>query len=187
LLDKLIHIDQELLIYLNNLGSTKWDAMWLYITNQFHWIPLFLLILLILFWKLGWKNASLLLLFIAAMITFSDQFTNLIKYSFERLRPCNDPEIIDKIRTFDYRPRGFGFFSGHAATSSIITTFLILLLKDKLKYIWLLIFFPLTFGYSRIYLGVHFPLDVFSGFLAGFMFGNLFYYLNNKIKISNRF
>lgn len=187
MLEKLIHYDQELLVYLNNLGSEQWDPFWFYVTGQFHWSPLFALILVLIFWKFGWKNGLLLLVFIAALVAFSDQFTNLIKNTFQRLRPCNEPDLVGRIRDFTYKPRGYGYYSGHAALSSTFTTLLILLLKKHFKFIWFLVLFPLIFGYSRIYLGVHYPLDVLSGYLAGFMFGNLFYWLERKLRVSTRF
>ena len=171
MIESLLHKDTELLIFLNNLGSEQWDGFWLAITNQFHWSPLFALLLFLTFKKLGWKNGSLLLLFIALVVTFSDQFTNFIKHSFERLRPCNTEGVVEQLRSFTYKPGGYSFYSGHAALSSTITVFLILVLKNHYKYIWFLVIFPLLFGYSRIYLGGHYPLDILSRYLAGIFFG----------------
>lgn len=174
--EKLIHKDQELLVYLNNLGNEQWDAFWLAITNQLNWIPLFVVILGLIFWKFGWKKGLLITVFVALLITFSDQSTNFVKNFFERLRPNNDPIIGQKIRHL-LNPQSFSFYSGHAAGSTIFSTFIILLLKDKIKYIWLIITFPILFAYSRLYLGVHYPTDIFMGVLAGVFFGTLFYRL----------
>ena len=86
MLDRLLQIDTELLIFLNNLGSEQWDGFWLALTNQFHWSPLFALLLFLIFKKFGWKNGGLILLFLVVLITFSDQFTNFIKNTFERFK-----------------------------------------------------------------------------------------------------
>lgn len=185
--DRITQIDKELLIFLNNLGSEQWDSFWFAITNQFNWSPLFALLLFLIFKKFGWKNGGLLLLFLILLITFSDQFTNFIKNTFERLRPCNTIEVIQYIRQFDYKPSGFSFYSGHAASSMTFTFFIILLLKRHVKYISFLILFPLLFGYSRIYLGVHYPLDIFVGYIAGLFFGYLFYLIQKKLKLTSRF
>ena len=83
MLDRLLQIDTELLIFLNNLGSEQWDGFWLALTNQFNWSPLFALLLFLIFKKFGWKNGGLILLFLVILITFSDQFTNFIKNTFE--------------------------------------------------------------------------------------------------------
>lgn len=176
-LDILIKKDQELLVFLNNLGSENWDAFWLYITKQFNWIPLFVLILFLVFKKFGVKKSLFVLVFIAILVAFSDQFTNLIKYSTGRLRPCNTPELRPLIRQFSYRPRGFSFWSGHASLSTTFTVFMILTLRKSYKFIYFLILFPLVFGYSRIYLGVHFPIDVTSGYISGVLLGFGFYKL----------
>ena len=106
-----------------------------------------------------------------------NQLTNFIKHLTGRLRPCNTPEIKSIIRQFSYRPRGFSFWSGHAGVSTIFTTFTILLFREKYKFIYLLMLFPMVFGYSRIYLGVHYPIDVTSGYIVGIFIGYLFYKL----------
>jgi len=187
LLDRLLQIDTELLIFLNNLGSEQWDGFWLALTNQFNWSPLFALLLFLIFKKFGWKNGGLILLFLVVLITFSDQFTNFIKNTFERLRPCNTEGVLQQIREFNYRPTSYSFYSGHAASSMTFSFFVILLLKKHYKYIGFLVMFPLLFGYSRIYLGVHYPVDILAGYLAGLLFGYLFYILQKKLRLTSRF
>ena len=187
MLDRLLQIDTELLIFLNNLGSEQWDSFWFFLTNQFSWSPLFAFLLFLMFKKFGWKNGVLLLLFLIVLITFSDQFTNLIKNTFERLRPCNTEGVIEQIRNFNYKPSSYSFYSGHAASSMTFSFFVILLLKSHHKYIWFLLLFPILFGYSRIYLGVHYPLDIVSGYFAGIFFGYLFFLLQKKLKLTSRF
>lgn len=182
MLEYILQKDRELLIFLNNLGSEQWDSFWLAITNQFHWSPLFLLLLFFIFKKLGWKQGIFSLFFIALMIAFSDQFTNFIKYSFERIRPCNEVSLNGLIRDFTYKPRGFSFYSGHAAVSSTFTVFIYLTLKNKIRYLYFLFLFPLIFGYSRIYLGVHYPLDVTAGYFMGTLWGCIFYKLFSKVQ-----
>ena len=174
MLERLLQIDTELLIILNNLGSEQWDSFWFFLTNQFSWSPLFALLLFLIFKKFGWKSGVLMLLFLIVLVAFSDQFTNFIKNTFERLRPCNTEAVIQVIRKFDYKPSSFSFF-------------IILLLKPYYKYIWLLLLFPLFFGYSRIYLGVHYPIDILVGYMAGVFFGSLFYLLQKKLRLSKRF
>ena len=187
MLERLLQIDTELLIILNNLGSEQWDSFWFFLTNQFSWSPLFAFLLFLIFKKFGWKSGVLLLLFLIVLVTFSDQFTNFIKNTFERLRPCNTEGVIEQIRNFNYKPSSYSFYSGHAASSMTFSFFVILLLKSHFKYIWVLLLFPLLFGYSRIYLGVHYPLDIVSGYFAGIFFGYLFFLLQKKLKLTSRF
>ncbi len=185
--DTLLQKDTELLIFFNNLGSEQWDGFWLALTNQFHWSPLFALLLFLIFKKFGWKHGLLLLVFIVGLITFSDQFTNFIKHSFERLRPCNTEGVMERLRQFEYRPGGYSFYSGHAALSTTFSVFMFLLFRKYFKFIGLLFIFPLCFGYSRIYLGVHYPLDVLSGYVVGIFLGYIFYRVQHLLQLTPRF
>ncbi len=180
LLDKIIQFDKELFIYLNGLGSEKWDFFWMILTNQFSWIPLFLLFLILIYKSYGWKKLLVFLVIIALLVTFSDQFVNFIKNYFERLRPNRDPSINEMIRIVK-NSAGFSFVSGHATSSMAVTLFLYLTLKNHFKYTLLFFTWPLVFAYSRIYVGVHFPMDIFCGTLLGFIIGYLFYGLSLKI------
>jgi undecaprenyl-diphosphatase len=174
MLEKILLLDRELLIYLNGLGSATYDGLWLEITKQFNWIPLFLMLLYFLYKKIGAKQTIYLLLFVAVLLTFTDQVTNLFKNGFQRLRPCSNPEVNTVIRVVK-SSKSFSFFSGHAANSMAVTTFLFLILKRNLKYIYLLFLWPLIFAYSRVYLGLHYPLDILSGYLFGVFSGYFIY------------
>ncbi len=188
LLDQIIDYDKKLFIYLNNWGSEPWDAFWMTITNQFSWIPLFLLFFYFIFKVYGIKKGLIILFVAAALVAFSDQFVNLIKNNFARLRPNNDPTVNELIRILK-RSRGFSFISGHSTTSFAVTTFMILTLKKYYKRTFLLLIWPILFAYSRIYVGVHFPIDLFIGMLVGITIGVLFYkisvYFLNKVATNN--
>lgn len=183
--EKIIQLDKELLIYLNSLGSEQWDSFWLLITNQFYWAPLFILVFYLVIKKYTWKKGIFMILAMIVLVAFSDQFTNLIKNNVARLRPNNDPEVMDSLRASLWEftnPQSFSFMSGHATTSTFFTVFVILLLKDKLgkKVYWFLLF-PLIFSYSRLYLGVHFPIDILVGISIGTLFGNLYFKLYKSL------
>lgn len=180
MLQDIIQIDQNLLIYLNNLGSTKWDSLWLFITNQFFWSPLFILIIYLTIKSYGWKTGGFLILSMIVMVAFSDQFTNFIKNTVQRSRPNNNEEIKHLLRVL-INPQSYSFMSGHATTSTFFSVYVLLLLKDNYKYIYLILFFPLVFSYSRLYLGVHFPVDIFVGILIGVTFANLYFILSKKV------
>lgn len=158
------------------MGSEDYDSLWLFITKQLHWTPIFLLVFYLMFKKIGWKNLLLVLVSLALLIAFTDQFTNLIKNNFQRLRPCKDPQICDIIRVVKSSDT-FSFFSGHAANSMASTVFIFSILRKHYKYAFLLFLFPLIFAYSRIYLGLHFPGDILTGYFIGTIFGVTFYQL----------
>jgi undecaprenyl-diphosphatase len=176
----IIQKDKELLVFLNNLGNENWDALWLGITHQLNWAPLFIFIIFLVIKSFGWKRGGFVVLSMILLVAFSDQFTNLIKDSFERLRPNNDPEIESLLRIF-IRPQSFSFMSGHATTSTFFSVFTVLVLREKYKYIYFILLFPLVFSYSRVYLGVHFPIDISVGIIIGTFFANLYFRLYEKV------
>ena len=77
MVEKLLSLDTKLFVFLNGLGSETYDGLWLFITKQSNWIPLFLLLLYVIYKKLGAKQTLYLLLFVAVLVTFTDQTTNL--------------------------------------------------------------------------------------------------------------
>jgi undecaprenyl-diphosphatase len=177
-LEELIKLDKELFLFLNNLGSEPFDAFWIIITKQIYWTPFFVAVFYLLQRKIGWKNLGIIILFLAVLITFTDQITNLFKYSFERLRPCNDLEVNQIARIVEER-KSFSFFSGHAVNSMASTMFIFLIIRKFYKHSYLLFLFPLIFAYSRIYLGLHFPGDILAGYVFGGSFGFAFYKIYN--------
>lgn len=181
MIDSLINKDIELLIYLNNLGSAKWDGFWLFFSNKYSAIPLYLLLLYVTYKQFGLKKAFVAVLFVVLFIITSDQTSNLFKYSFKRLRPCHHENISHLIRLVGNRCGGlYGYFSAHAANTMAIAVFFGLILKSKRNYLFsILIIWAMAVSYSRIYMGVHFPLDVVTGMLFGLIFGVLFYVFFN--------
>jgi undecaprenyl-diphosphatase len=174
MLEKILALDTQLFVFLNGLGSETYDSLWGVITKQIYWIPLFLLLLCLIYSKMGIKKTAYLLLFVAVLILATDQITNLFKYTFQRPRPCNNPDINTIMRVVQSR-NSFSFFSGHAANSMAVTTFLYLIFRKQFKYFGLLFLWPLIFAYSRIYLGLHYPLDILTGYLCGFILGCIMY------------
>lgn len=180
LLDKIIRFDKELMVQLNSMGTESWDQFWILATNQMSWIPLYLIFFYLIFNALGWKKGLALVLLTAVLITFSDQFTVFLKDSFERLRPNNDPSVNSMIRILKNN-KSFSFVSGHATTSMAVSLLMFLTLRKNFPYTWLFFIWPLIFAYSRIYIGVHFPMDVLCGALLGAGIGYLFYFLSLRM------
>ncbi len=189
MLENLIEKDQQLLIYLNNLGTDFLDPIFMYITHQINWWPFFLILIFLLLKKITLKQFGLLVLVLTVFFVFTDQMTNLVKYSVARLRPVNDP-LIEAFLRILRKANSPSFFSGHASNSSGSILIIFLIMKRYYKYAWLIFFFPLIFAYTRIYLALHYPLDILCGYIFGIASGFLFYYIfkyfNNKYKLTDK-
>ncbi|MFD1292685.1 phosphatase PAP2 family protein [Lutibacter holmesii] len=181
MIDSLINYDVELLIFLNNLGTTKWDGFWLFMTNKYSAIPLYILLLFFTYKYYGFKKTIVVLVFIALLIAVSDQTSNLFKYGFKRLRPCHNETIQPLIRLVKASCGGkYSYFSAHAANSMAIAIFFGMLFKKQQRFLLsVLVLWALIVAYSRVYIGVHFPLDILTGVFFGSVYGFLFYTIAN--------
>lgn len=179
MLEKLLKWDRDTFVYLNGLGIEQYDAFWSTVTHITTWIPLFLLFLWLLFSKFPKKEALYKFFTILGLVVFITIITHWTKVSVARLRPNNTEEINTLIRILK-SPTDYSFFSGHASSSFSITMLVYLFLRSRVK--WALLFFiwPLLFAMSRIYVGVHFPIDIIVGALVGILSGILFYWLYNR-------
>ncbi|WP_310993834.1 phosphatase PAP2 family protein [Aequorivita marina] len=178
MLDQLLNYDTQLFQFLNNLGSEPWDGLWLFITHKFSSIPIYALLLYLIYRNYGLKGTLVIVVCVALMITATDQVSSLFKYGIKRPRPCQVAALQEQMRFVAGGCGRYGYFSAHAASSMAAAVFLGLSLQRWYKYLpFLLLIWAVFTGYSRIYLGVHYPLDVISGMAFGGLTGWLFYLL----------
>lgn len=176
-MEELMQLDEELFIFLNNLGTTTWDGFWLFITDKLASIPLYAVLLYLLYKSYGLKPTLVILVLVAGMITCTDQLANVFKHGFQRPRPCQE-DFIEQARYIAVRCGRYGYFSAHAASSTALAIFIGLLLKRFYKYIFgFMLIWALVVSYSRIYVGVHYPGDVLTGIVIGTLIGVIFYQL----------
>ncbi|MFS4418281.1 phosphatase PAP2 family protein [Maribacter sp. 2307ULW6-5] len=184
-MEELLHLDRELFLYLNGLGTPAWDNLWQFVSHKLSSVPLYVFLLVIAHWKLGLKNTLWAVVAVALLITVSDQLSNFFKLGVARPRPCHDGSLMEVMRLVKSRCGGkYGYFSAHASNSFALAVFFGSLLKPHFKGLLpALLVWAAFVAYSRIYLGVHFPLDIVTGALVGAFFGALFARLFNFARL----
>ncbi len=183
MLDNLIQLDTELFIYLNNLGTDFWDPFWLRMSEVLIWIPLYLVLLALIFFKFHWKQGLVVSLFLVLNVLATDQGSvRLFKEQFKRSRPCHVQELQDQIRLVKGSCGGaYGFISSHASNTFGLAFFIGLVFRRKWPWLYYsLIFWAALVSYSRIYLGVHYPGDILFGALYGTLCGTLLYLIMDR-------
>jgi undecaprenyl-diphosphatase len=170
-MEHILELDRELFLELNSNFHTPWlDQLMMFFSTTTAWIPLYLFLLYLLIRNYG-KQTWLILLAVALTILLADQITSsIMKPFFERLRPSHEPSLAERVYIVNqYRGGKFGFASSHAANTFGIATLMWLVLKVYRPWITLLFLWAVGVGYTRIYLGVHYPGDILAGFTVGFV------------------
>ena len=178
------HLDQQALLFLNSLNSPFFDQVMYAISGKIIWIPLYLAILIYLGVKYK-RKFLIIVLFIILAATLADQISVMFKNLFERLRPCHDPELQGLVHLVKGECGGmYSFVSSHATNSFNVALLSLLFIKKRWFSISIIIWASVI-GYSRIYLGVHYPGDVICGSILGAVIGwgvyNLYVLTDNKI------
>ncbi|RPG61641.1 MAG: phosphatase PAP2 family protein, partial [Flavobacteriaceae bacterium TMED206] len=95
--------------------------------------------------------------------------------------PCYDEQISLLSRLVSSKCGGkFSFFSAHASNSFALATLFSFIFKNFKLLKVLIIFFASLIAYSRIYIGVHYPLDIMMGAIVGALFSITYIHFINK-------
>ena len=172
--------DRELFIYLNGLGIERFDSFWIFITQEENWIPLYLIFIIFIF--LAYKKKQAFIVLIGFLCSFLVTFgvTRFIKASVARVRPNNVESLQEVIRILQ-EPTYYSFVSGHTSTSIAITTFMVLILRHRYKWVYLFYLWPILFATSRVYVGVHYPSDLAAGAFVGVIIAIIIYKICKKM------
>ena len=182
-IQQLISFDQKLLLKLNGSDSLFWDGFMWISTNMLTWIPLAVVLLYVILKNNKIKEALVIIALLGVVIALADQISSgICKPFFARFRPTQDPELMYQIDIVNgYRGGIYGFISSHAANTFGVAVFLSLIFKSGSSAIILFIWAALN-AITRIYLGVHYPGDIFFGTLVGVGVGILIYMIYKKLQ-----
>lgn len=174
------HLDQRITLEINSWNSPITDQIWQFFSSIPVWIPMYVLIVAGLIWRLGWKKGLIMTLAALATFGFCDQFSNFIKDLVCRVRPLNDTFMLENgLNVLENPTRSFSFFSAHSANSFGLaaSTIIGFRLDKRLKYngyaTWMLLWATLV-ALSRIFVGKHYLGDILAGAMIGAAAGLLF-------------
>lgn len=184
MIETLEQIDRWIVSVVNSWNSSFLDELMWLISAKFTWVPLYVLLVFLYYFK-SRSVKKTLLFFLSAVfvVVLCDQISvHLFKEFFMRYRPSHNGFLTDTLHFYQmsngepYKGGTYGFVSSHAANLGGLVSFSILGLRSQYKWIgWMLFSVLGVVMLSRIYLGVHYLSDVIAGAILGFLIGYVIY------------
>jgi undecaprenyl-diphosphatase len=179
-------LDWIILLLVNGSHTPFWDAFNQFITDKYNWIPLYISLFIVFLAKLGWKKGLMLIAGVVVCYFLTEMISaKILKPWFARPRPCHTLTGIEL-----WLPNGcggaYGFVSTHAANTMGLAIFCIQIFTKRIKgwittlFVIILLLYAFLNGFSRIYLGVHYPSDVVCGAFLGIIIALTTYWVWSK-------
>ena len=180
MIDKLIHMDTEILLAINGWHAPWADTLMWIISAKATWIPLYVLLIGLLVWRyrkpamtgVKWLQrvpACVVMIVVIAMAVGAADFiaSGILKDLVARPRPTRVPELEGVLHLVNgYRSGRYGFVSSHAANTMACALLFSLIWRNKIATVGLMLWVAAN-CYSRMYLGVHYPTDILGGLMVG--------------------
>lgn len=180
MLKQLIHIDTEVLLAINGWHASWADTLMWIISAKATWIPLYVLLIGLLIWRyrqpvptaVKWLQrvpACVVMIVVIALAVGAADFiaSGILKEWVARPRPTRVPELEGLLHLVNgYKSGRYGFVSSHAANTMACALLFSLIWRNKIATCGLMLWVAAN-CYSRMYLGVHYPLDILGGLTVG--------------------
>lgn len=173
----LIQLDQRATLWLNGLHSPFTDQLWALFSDTKIWFPAYLFIAFMMFRKLGWKRALIVVASLVVTVVLTDQISNLIKNSVMRLRPCYCASMLEGGLWWPLPRRGFyGFFSGHSSNAFAFAAASTIGFSNgknccSKAYIIGIFSWAALVALSRVFMAMHYLGDIAVGMIFGLVMG----------------
>lgn len=180
MLEQLLHMDTEVLLAINGWHAPWADTVMWIISAKTTWIPLYLLLIGLLVWRyrkpaptsVKWLHkvpvCVVMIVAIVAAVGLADFIASgILKQWVARPRPSRVPELEGVLHLVNgYKSGRYGFVSSHAANTMACALLFSLIWRNRIATIGLMLWVAAN-CYSRMYLGVHYPLDILGGLMVG--------------------
>ena len=177
MIDFLHQLDQSTTLFINEFHIGFSDSIMQMFSNRWAWTPMYIFIVYMLFRRLGWKKAVIIILSTVLTVTLCDQIAGIVKNSVDRLRPCYDEKMLQHgLHILEAKGGHFGFFSGHSANAFGFAVCTIIGFRNDHKHTcnayrtWVLVWAAMI-GISRVFVGKHYLGDVLVGAAIGAAIG----------------
>ena len=168
-MESLKEFDKKLFLLIHDgMSNSFFNLVMPWMREKYFWIPLYIVFIFMLIYYFR-KKSWLVICVTLAVVGLSDFISSgIFKPFFHRLRPCQNPELANQIHHIITCGSGFSFISSHAANHFALAIFLGLIFKEKIKWLLpVLIFWAAVICFAQVYVGYHYPADVFVGALVG--------------------
>lgn len=176
MIDWIEHIDQAIVIAVNEWHTPVLDEIMWHISGKWQWIPLYLFLVVLLIRQYR-KQIFWPLFSVALVIVLTDQTSvHLFKEMFQRYRPCHHLDLQPILELVHNKCGGkYGFVSSHAANSFGLAGIIGLIFKKYKTLSVFLLSWAALVSFSRVYMAVHYLSDVIVGGILGLFIAFLVY------------